>query len=154
MWVINTSTSSGISSRAIAELVVVKKEGPVHKLGCPRRAVETHAPVLVGLCLEVFCVTEHGTASFGSGLDLEVMIAAYAEDAVESLLSKPGVEAVDVVRVTGEAIATVAAMDEEVAAQRAEVLVPPVGVADDDEFHRKESVPLQSGVDTRPCVLL
>ena len=32
------------------------------------------------------------------------MIAADAEDAVESLLSKPSVEAVDVVRVTGEAV--------------------------------------------------
>ena len=42
-------------------------------------------------------------------------------------------------------------MDEEVAAQRAEVLVPAVGVADDDEFHRKEAAPLQSGVDLRPA---
>jgi hypothetical protein len=52
------------------------------------------------------------------------MIAADAEDAVESVLSKPGVQALDVVRMAGEAVATVAAKDEEVPAQRAEVLVP------------------------------
>ena len=79
------------------------------------------------------------------------MIAADAEDAVESLLSKPSVEAVDVVRVTGEAVTTVAAMDEEVAAEPAEILVPAVGIADDDESHRKKAAPLQSGVDMRPA---
>ena len=47
------------------------------------------------------------------------MIAADAEDPVERLPPEPVVEAVDVAGVTGEAVAAVATMDEDVAAQGA-----------------------------------
>ena len=49
---------------------------------------------------------------------------------------KRGVQAIDVVALTAETVAAVAAMNENVAAEYAEFVVPAVGVADDDEFHR------------------
>jgi hypothetical protein len=58
-----------------------------------------------------------------------------AEDALELLLSEPGVQTIEVVGVTAETVTAVATMDEDVAAEHAGFVVPAVGVADDDQFH-------------------
>src|SRR5688572_33478253 len=51
-----------------AQRVVVEVVGPIDELGYPGRAVETHAPVLVDLVLQVLSVAEDGTAALGPRL--------------------------------------------------------------------------------------
>ena len=87
------------------------------------------------LVLQVLGVAEDATAALGPCLHVEVVVPADAEDALELLPPEPGVQAIDVVALTAETVAAVAAMDENVAAQYAELVVPAVGVADDDQFH-------------------
>jgi len=110
-------------------------ESPARELWYPRRAVEAAAFVLDRGVLEINGIIKYLRRPTRSTLDLEVVIAADAQHEPESLPREPVVEAHDVVRVSSESVATIAAVDQHIAFQSAELLVQTVRVADGDESH-------------------
>jgi hypothetical protein len=73
--------------------------------------------------------------SGGPLFECEVVIPSDAQNGAEALTAEPVVELVDLSIIPFEPIAHITTVDEDVSLEDAELVLHPVGVADDDEPH-------------------
>ena len=99
-------------------------------MGDPRTAEEVYALVRVRGVLKPRGVVKYWHVGPDSPGDRKVMIPADAENNVEFLLSEPLVDSLDFVRILGEYIAEVPAVNKDIAFKADQILVPAVSIAD------------------------
>lgn len=119
----------------IAHLVGRQVERPARKLRHPWRSVKRYTFVADRIVLKVHGVSKHRVLITNSRLQSKIMITTDAEDQAERLTTEPVVQQINRCISATETICAVAAVDQDVAREYAELFMFLVRVAEDDDLH-------------------
>lgn len=114
--------------------------GVAGKLRDPWRPIETQTLDDHGLIFEGLCVVEGRDARLCAKLDREVVVAANTEDVWEPLLAKPGVDFIDLVVPISPTAEDIAAVDQDIPAQPAQLGEAAVCIAQNHHLHCRDGI--------------